>query len=247
MMNVARLSYLVGPWLLAASLLLLGCGRYFPGPLRPTDHQTEGMTVNDDGSVTFALDRLEVTLKPMTDAELNRQFASASVGGGASVNPYTFGDWTELGDEFTPPRFTVFRLQVGNYQFPKVLLDPLKTHITTANNRRYGPVTYAQLYDYYRTYWQGRTGRGRVGFRNRTDILKRTMYPGEIVFSGRDEEGYLVFPVLHDDVTDLRVSIADIAVRFNYADIPVESIDLSFSFQRNISQGFTPTDAVQRN
>ena len=233
--------------LLPAVLLLSACGRYFAGPLLPADAQPEGMTVNDDGSVTYQLDRLEITLRPMTDAQLNRQFALASRAGGASLNPYTFGDWTAPGDDWTPPRFTVFRLQVGNYQFPKVLLDPLNTYITTGNNRTYGPVTYAQLYDYYRTYWQGRTGRGRTDFRARTDILKRTLYPGEIVFSGLEKEGFLVFPVLHDDVTDIRVFIEDIAVRFNYQEIPVETIDLSFSFERDVLRGFTPEDATPLN
>jgi hypothetical protein len=233
--------------LLPAVLLLSACGRYFAGPLQPADTQAEGMTVNDDGSVTYHLDRLEITLKPMTDAQLNRQFATVSQGGAASLNPYTFGDWTAPGDDWTPPRFTVFRLQVGNYQFPKILLDPLKTCITTGNNRTYGPVTYAQLYDYYRTYWQGRTGQGRTDFRARTDILKRTLYPGEIVFSGLEKEGFLVFPVLHDDVTDIRVFIEDIAVRFNYQEIPVETIDLGFSFERDVHRGFTPEDAARLN
>ncbi len=235
------------PWLLPAVLLLSACGRYFPGPLEPAGRQAEGMSVNDDGSVTYHLDRLEITLKPMTDAQLNRQFAPVSQGGAASLNPYTFGDWTAPGDDWTPPRFTVFRLQIGNYQFPKVLLDPLKTYITTGNNRTYGPVTYAQLYDYFRTYWQGRTGRGRSDFRARTDILKRTLYPGDILFSGLEKEGFLVFPVLHDDVTDIRVFIENIAVRFNYQEIPVETIDLSFSFVREVHRGFTPEDAAHLN
>ncbi len=236
------------PWLLLPAALLLGaCGRYFAGPLQPADAQAEGMTVNDDGSITYQLDRLEITLKPMTDAQLNRQFAPVSKGGGGSLNPYTFGDWAAPGDDWTPPRFTVFRLQVGNYQFPKILLDPRKTRITTGNNRTYGPVTYAQLYDYYRTYWQGRTGRGRTDFRARTDILKRTLYPGEIVFSGLEEGGFLVFPVLHDDVTDIRVFIEDIAVRFDYQELPVETIDLGFSFEREMHRGFTPRDAAPVN
>ena len=237
-----------GPWILTALVLAInGCGRYFPTPLQPAAGQVEGMTVNDDGSITYELDRLAITLKPMTDAELNRQFAGESTRGAASVNPYTFGDWTSPGEDWTPPRFTVFRLEVGNYQYPKVKLDPLKTSITTANNRIYGPVNYAQLYDYYRTYWQGRTGRGRADFRSRTDLLKRTLYTDAMVFSGMDGEGYLVFPVLDNDVTSIQVHLEEIALRFNYADIPVETIDLSFSFERETHQGYTPVDAARRN
>ena len=41
--------------LIAALLVLAGCGRYFPGPLRPTSQQAPQMSVNDDGSVTVVL------------------------------------------------------------------------------------------------------------------------------------------------------------------------------------------------
>lgn len=236
-----------GPWVWATLLLLGACGRYFPTPLQPTERQAEGMATNDDGSVTYVLDRLKITLKPMTDAELNRQFGTASVGEAASVNPYTFGDWTLPGEDWTPPRFTVFRLQVDNYQFPKVMVDPLLATITTGNSRRYGALSYAQLYDYYRAHWQGRTGQGRIDFRSRTDVLKQTLYSGAFVFSGTDESGYVVFPVLAADVRDLEVHLEDVAVRFNYADVPVETLDLTFSFHRDVLRGYTAAAAVRQN
>ncbi len=202
------------------------------------------MAVNDDGSITYALDRLKITLKPMTDAELNRLAGASS---DLSVNPYTFGTKTASGEDWTPPRFTVFLLKMDNYQYPKVVLDPLQAHIAAANGRKYGPMSYSQLYDYYQAYWLGRTGQGRMNFRARTDMLKRTMYSGATVFSGSEEQGYLVFPLLDDDVKKIQVYIEDIAVRFDYASVPIETIDLSFSFQRDVLQGYTPTDAVRRD
>jgi hypothetical protein len=230
--------------MLAALLALSSCGRYFHTPLRPSDEQAEGMAVNDDGSITYALDRLSINLKPMTDAELNRlPVASADL----SLNPYTFGNWTLPGDDWTPPRFTVFRIKVNNYQYPKVRIDPLNSRIATANNRQYGPLSYAELYSYYRAYWLGRTGQGREAFQTRMDALKRTLYSGAMVFSGSEEQGFLVFPALADDVRKIQVHLEDIALRFDYADEPVEAIDLSFSFQRDILQGYTPESAVRRN
>jgi len=235
-------------WMSIALLLSLSaCGRYFPTALRPVPQQGEGMEVNDDGSVTYNLGRLAVSVKPMTDAELNRQFAGASTGGAAALNPYTFGDWAEAGDDFTPPRFTVFRVQVNNYEFPKVRLDPLKMNITTSNNRQYPPLSYADLYGYYRAHWQGNTGRGRVEFRSRTDLLKQTLYSGATIFSGRDEEGYVVFPRLADDVKEIVVHIEEMAVRFDYADLPTETVNLSYAFERDVLRGFTPGDAVVSN
>ena len=216
-------------WSVLLPLLLGACGRYFHTPLQPVSHQAEGMTVNDDGSITYALDRLSINLKPMTDEELNR----LAPGRDLSNNPYTFGEWTAAGDEWTPPRFTIFRLKVSNYQYPKVKLDPLNARITTANTRQYEVLS--------------RTGQGRKTFQARTDALKRTLYSGALVFSGSEEQGYLVFPLLDDDVRAIQVHLENIVLRFDYADAPVEAIDLSFSFQRNILQGYDPSAAVRLN
>jgi hypothetical protein len=226
------------------TLLTASCGRYFHTDLQPVDQQSAGMSIDDDGSITYELDRLSINLKPMTDAELNRMAATNS---NLALNPYTFGDWKKPGDDETPPRFTVFRLKVNNYQYPKVIIDPIKAHISTTNSREYGALSFAQLYTYYRAYWQGRTGQGRKSFQTRTDILKRTLYNGAIIFSGNEEQGFIVFPVLDDDVNTIQVHLEDIALRFNFADEPVETIDLSFSFHRDILQGYTPASATRLN
>ena len=235
-----------GLWLVGILLVVGGCGRYFPQNLQPVAQQAEGMAVNDDGSVTYTLDRLAINLKPMTDAELNRQFPTASTGGAASVNPYTFGDWKIPGEDWTESRFTVLQLKVSNYQYPKVVIDPSKTTIFSTNNRVYRSLSYAELYDYFRAFWQGRTGQGRVDFKNRTSILRQSMYTeAATVFSGSEQEGYLVFPALDDDVLKIRLDIEDIAVRFDFSGAAVETIDLSFSFEREVLRGYTPADAVQ--
>ena len=68
-----------------------------------------------------------------------------------------------------------------------------------------------------------------------------------MIFSGNEEQGYLVFPILADDVTEVLVHIENIALRFDYADAPIETIDLSFAFSRDILQGHTRATAVRRN
>ena len=65
------------------------------------------------------------------------------------------------------------------------------------------------------------------------------------IFSGSEQEGYLVFPVLDDDVTKIRLDIEDIAVRFNYSGEAVETVDLSFSFEREVLRGNSLADALQ--
>jgi hypothetical protein len=237
-----------GLWLVGIMFVTVlgGCGRYFPQNLQPVAEQVEGMAVNDDGSITYSLDRLAINLKPMTDAELNRQFPAASTGGAASVNPYTFGDWKVPGEDWTEPRFTVLQLKLSNYQYPKVVVDPVKATIHSTNNRVYRALTYSQLYDYFRTFWQGRTGQGRVDFKNRTSILRQSMYTEPTtVFSGSEQEGYLVFPALDDDVTKIQLDLEGIAVRFDFSGAAVETIDLSFSFERDVLRGYNLSDAVK--
>ena len=107
---------------LSALLFLTGCSyRYYAEALRPLSEadQDANKTVADDGTVTHTQGRLEVSLRPMTDEELNRQFGSFSRDGADSRNPYTFGNstWFRTGD--TPQRFTVFRAFISNYQYPR--------------------------------------------------------------------------------------------------------------------------------
>lgn len=227
-----------------AILFVAACGRYFATPLRPAAEQRQDMVVNDDGSVTYNLDRLAITLRPMKDEEMNRL---ASPSGDLSVNPYTFGDLILPGESWTQSRFTVFRMEVANYQFPKVQFNPDNSRITARNRRTYDSLSFAELYDYYRAHWLGRTGQGRVEFRARTDMLNRSLFSSDFIFSGSDADGFIVFPKLDDDVRSIQVDLTDVAIRFNYSDEPVETIDLAFQFDRDILRGKTPADAEKVN
>ncbi|MXW77709.1 MAG: hypothetical protein F4Z57_01725, partial [Gemmatimonadetes bacterium] len=62
------------------------------------------MVIQDDGLITYSFERLEIGLRPMTDAELNRKFPQQSTQGPVSTNPYTFGNWKRMGEEWTPPK-----------------------------------------------------------------------------------------------------------------------------------------------
>ena len=82
--------------------------------LRPAAEQAEAITVADDGSVRFTLDRLEVSLRPMTAAELNRQFPARDF-----------------------RHSTVFRLGVKNYYYPKVFIDPASIVMRSPDGRKW--------------------------------------------------------------------------------------------------------------
>lgn len=225
--------------ILMGTAIASGCGYlHYAGALKPAEEglQEAEAEISDDGTVTFIKDRLEVSLRPMTDEELNRQFAAASKSGPRSTNPYTFGDSQYWDIQKTPQRFTVFRLKVKNYQYPKARLDPLKLTIVADNGREYGPLSLQQLKLYYGAYVVGYRGNEYDRYEKRTDILAQTMYPGDPIFSGQEQEGYVVFPPLHTDVRRITVWVQDMVLRFDFRDEPVETIDIRFSFERDVGR-----------
>lgn len=222
---------------LMVSLLGVGCGyHYYSEPLQPVESGNTAMNVADDGSVIFTQDRLEVRLKPMTDEELNRQFATDSRGGVKSTNPYTFGDTEFWEGEKERTRFTVFRLSVKNYSYPKVKIDPAKIVLRAANKREYWSLGLQQMDTYYRGYAIGYRGNEYSRYQARMDLLRRTLFKNEEVFSGQETEGFLVFPVLHNDVKDIEVIVHDLVLRFDFRNEPVETIDVGYGFSRNIGR-----------
>jgi hypothetical protein len=137
--------------------------------------------------------------------------------------------------ERTPSRFAVFLLEVENYAFPKVIVDPLKASLTSQNGRAYAAHGFPQLRDYYYPYDRAYAGNQNAEFKSRLDLLKRTMYPTEqMVFAGQSQKGYLVFPRLHDDVHRIAVQLDGIALRFDFRGEPVETTSLTYWFQREV-------------
>ena len=198
------------------------------------------MEVRDDGTVAYVYERLEISLRPLTDAELNRTFAPESSKGAESTNPYTYGNWTPLGDSWTPPRFTVFLLRAKNYAYPKIRVNPQKVTLLSENRRQYQPLDQLRLNEYYRAHALAWAGNAHSRYREQDELLRRTLYKQRMVFSGQEDEGYVVFPPLPPDVTRFSITLEDVALRFNYADEPVESIQLTYRFERDVYRGYEP-------
>ncbi len=228
-------------------LLAVGCSyfgyHHVVGPLQPTPAQAEEMSVEEGGAVTFTRGRLEIQLRPVTSDELNQQFSSASEAGNESTNPYTFGN-TTFQDGLQHERFTVFHLKVKNYAYPKVLVNSTMIEIVASNSRRYWSLDLSQLDNYYRAYSVGYRGNEYDRYQKNMETLRRTMYPAVPIFSGQEAEGYVVFPTLHTDVRVIDVVIHEAALRFDTRDEPMETIDLSYSFGRDVRRQLPggPTD-----
>lgn len=248
-----RRQFLLG---LTAALLLGGCGyqfgyRHFAGPILPTAEQGMSLIVSDDRSITFIQDRLEVSLRPLTPDMLNRHFPAQSARhegfyqppSAAPINPYTYGDWIPPGEDSAPARFVVFHLRVKNYAFPKVRIDPTRIHLSAANGRRYPALSLFALVEYYWPYAVAYTGKAYQYFQERRDILRRTLFQDEMIFSGQEREGYVVFPTLDLDVEEFTIWIEGIALRFDYRDQPVETTDVAYRFYREVYLARQPRTA----
>ena len=231
-----------------ALVLLAGCGYYqIPGRFQPLHAEEQKSTaagarmeVYDDGSVNFILNRLEVSVRPMLDEELNRQFSTLSTDSKGPAdevptNAFTYGNWKDPRTGQSPQRFSIFKISVKNYEYPKVKLDPLKTIIRASNGRVYYPLGRYDFEEYFRRFPQAFNGLGYQRLAERRAMVKRSQYPDdEFCFSGQTTEGYVLFPVIHDDVSEVTFEIPVLGIRYNFRDEAVEQVDLSFRFKRDM-------------
>ena len=231
-------------------LLFCGCGvklgyRHFAGPILPVAGAAgeKEYVVGDDRSITYVRDRLEVAILPLTAEVLNRQFSAESTTPkgfrqpnpyATAHNPYTYGDWKPPGEEQAPERFTVFLLKVKNYAYPKVKIDPANIAIIAPNGRRYQALSLSALVEYYWPYAVAYAGNSRANVTARRDLLRKTLYDAEFVFSGQEKEGYLVFPTLDRDTAEFEVRINDMSLRFDYKGEPVDKVDIPYQFRREV-------------
>ena len=88
------------------------------------------------------------------------------------------------------------------------------------------------LIEYYFPYAVAYGGNARRKFEERTDILRRTLFKDEMVFSGQEYEGFVVFPVLDAEVEKFTVRVVEMALRFDFRGEPTEMIDIPFHFGR---------------
>jgi len=227
-----------------------GCGHYLiPGkfePLEAAQQETVGestrMDILDDGTVTFVQNRLEVSVRPMADEEINRQYPAQSSDASGPTdelpsNPFTYGNWIDGRTGKSPQRLSIFKITIKNYEYPKVKLDPLMITVESVNGRHYYPWGDYDAEEYFRRYPLAFNGLGYLRYKERRDLYTQAKYPDdEFCFSGQEVEGYVVYSKIHADVGEIAVKIPEVGLRYNYRNEPVETIDLSFRFKRDIKK-----------
>ena len=92
---------------------------------------------------------------------------------------------------------------------------------------------------YYRAYAIGYRGNEYDRYQERRDLLRRTMFENEEIFSGQESDGFVIFEVLDHDVSKITVEVHDIITRFDFRNEPVETIDLMYDFVRDIGREYT--------
>lgn len=227
--------------------VLLGCSLIFPPRFERQDllvpNTSDGQyTVKEDGSVAYETDGLRVEVKYMTDRELNELFPKESSQGQYSTNPYTYGDYVDPAVGYVRKRFTVFQVTVYNSSYAKVELQPLRTLLTTDREGEvlepYGILagSAANNFESYYRARRGPSGNENYRFNMRMGIVRTNNYrSGERIFKGESYGGFIVFDPLDREVEAATLHLRDFVLKFNAYDTPLETVDIPFSFTRQVT------------
>ena len=197
----------------------LGCGySYYAEPLRPLESQDfPAWRCRTTESVHYTQGQAGGS-RAADDRGRAQPALPLGLGLRASARPIPTPSATPSGRSSNPDeRFTVFLLSVKNYEYPKVYVDPARASLSTpTTDGSTGPLTSCSCPTTTAPTAQGYRGNEHARFRERTDRLNRTMFPKEMIFSGQELEGFLVFRSLHSDVANLTLTIHGAVTRFDY-------------------------------
>ena len=179
---------------------------------------------------------------PLTVAELNRQFPHHSRSGTESTNPYTYGDWKDprtgeapgslpgffsQGKELLPPQDPGRSVQCPrHYRCRHDLSAPGEGWIWSAISGPTLPGTAGVPYFALR---------GTQGY-----CEGRPFFPGDVVFKRPGSRRCTWFsPTLHHEVKAVVLNLNEVVLSFDYANEPVETIDVKYRFQRETGRLYT--------
>jgi hypothetical protein len=249
---VARVSRPFGKPSPALFLLILsilaGCSLLFPPQferlslLIPEEGQGVDQFSIEDGVLSYENEGVRIDVEYMSDRELNELFPKESTQGRFSTNPYTYGDYVDPAVGHVRNRLTVFRVTVHNLSLAKVELKPLRCLLTTDREGErlaaYGIQAGSadrSLESYYKAL-QGESGNEYYRFNMRMGIVRANSYfSDEKIFRGESYGGFIAFDPLDDEVEEVILHIRDFALKFNAFDKPLQNLDASFRFRRELS------------
>jgi len=237
----AALLGLLLPW-----LALAGCGGLIPPNLKcqlqlqPQLPPGDGSYSIDlaDSSVIFSKEGAQISVKFLTDDELNARFPPLF--DGRHINPYTFA-LKDPRKGYVPPRFTVFQVTVSNATYAKIEFDPGKATLVTDRGEEYlyydagregaNPLVGNSFTKYYKTEL-GISGNEKELSLERMGTVYKTIYHrNRPVFREDRRTGMLVFDALPEGTQEIRLEIKDFVLSFDASDNPEQTVDVEFRFR----------------
>lgn len=236
------------PW-----VLLSGCAGLIPPNLKyelrlePQLPEGDGSYSIDlaDSSVVFSKEGAQISVNYLNDDELNALFPPLF--DGRHINPYTFAG-KDPRKGYVPPRFTVFQVTVSNATYAKIQFDPAKAVLVTDRGEEFlyydagregaNPLGGNSFTKYYKTEL-GISGNEKELSLERMGTVYKTIYHrNRPVFREDRHTGMLVFDVLPDNSSDVRLVIHDFVLSFDASDNPEKTVDVEFRFHldRNVVQ-----------
>ncbi len=232
-------------------VLVAGCFLY-PPEIRYESTLAPNMQENDPaksldpdtGAVIYDIGGSSVTVKPMTDAELNALFPDDSDDGKYSTNPYTYGNWIDPDLGYTPSRFTVFNVTIINRVFPKMRLDPVEAVLITDTGEVLHSYTvsvaaakYGMSFENYYRSILGQSGNEFYRYEMRLGMVRGKNYGlQEDIFRGDSYSGLIVFDALRPEVKRVRLVFNEVVYRFDAFNRPSDVVDVAVNFDRKVDR-----------
>lgn len=182
----------------------------------------------------------KIEIRFMSDYQLNTfEFAEESKEGLLSGNPYTYANWIDPAQGFTPRRFSVFKVSIFNYTGSKLNFDPELSVLETDRGDKFGAFAREQknaknfsLEEYFKRR-QGSSGVEEHVFETRMGIIRRTLlYYGKPIYKGDSREGLIVYDPIVNEVNNLKININKFVVGYDENNDPSDFIDLTFYFKQ---------------
>jgi len=197
--------------------------------------------ISGDGiSMGYDAKSWKIEIKYMSDYQLNKfEFPEESNDGEFSGNPYTYGNWIDPELDYTPRRFTVFKVTIYNYTGSKLNYDPELSVLQTDRGDNFNAYAREQKNSKFYSmeeYYQKRKGTSGVDdeiFETRMGIARRTMlYYGKPVYKGDSRDGLIVFNPIVDDIEKLKITVKDFVTGYDENNEPSEFQDFVFYFKQ---------------
>ena len=232
---------------LAALGSMWGCAGLIPSELKYNVHMDPILPEGrgdyyvdlDDSSTVFSKEGLLIKVRHLGDDELNERFPRLY--DGRHINPYTY-EAKDPEKGYTPPRFTVFEVEVINNTYAKVELDPAKVLMTSGGEtfHYYDPgregavVLGGNSFTKYYKMELGTSGNEREINLERMGTIYRTVYHRQRPIFKEDKRlGLLVFDPLSQKNDEILLQFNEFVLSFDASDNPEETVDIEFRFKVN--------------